>query len=213
MRSLVLAALVALSPFARAAEKPLLVDGTAASVGKNMVTVQDAYFYRAVQRFRDGEGDPLELEEGEALRRTVQKLVFEDMVQSEMASFKFDGGSRAEAEKIVRARKLKAKPQVWHELTTRFGRGEGAVVDCILRSLQVERFIQKKVETLTPIITQAEVERYYTSNKARFQGSDFESLKPKIILLLKKERMQKGLEEWVRFLRDKYGVTNHLAAG
>jgi hypothetical protein len=194
------------------AGKPVLVDGTAATVGKVLITVQDAYFFRAVQRFKDNEGtDLFRKEEGDELRRTVQKMIFEQMVYSEMQSFQFEGGGRGEAEKIVHGRRALVKSSLWQRLLSEFGKNESAVIESIARSLKVEKFIQKKVETLTPIITQAEVDRYYNQNKARFEGGDYEALKPKIVLLLKKERMQKGLEEWVRFLRDKYGVTNYLA--
>ena len=130
---------------------------------------------------------------------------------NELTSFKFEGGPRSEAEKIVRERRAKLKPGLWNQLLSPFGKSEGAVVDAAMKSMRVERFIQNKIETLTPLVTQAEVERYYGQNKARFGTEDYDKAKPEIVLLLKRERMQKGLEEWVRFLRDKYGVTNHLA--
>lgn len=197
---------------AQAAGKTVLLDGTAATVGKQLITVEDAYFYRSVQRLREGEtGDLTKREEGDELRRTVQKIIFEEMVFAELKSFQFDGGPRSEAEKLVRQKKAGLKAGVWSKFLAAQGKTEANVIDSVWRSLKVEGFIQKKVETLTPIITQAEVDRYYNSNKARFEGNDYEALKPQIVRLLKKERMQKGLEEWVRFLRDKYGVTNHLA--
>lgn len=189
-----------------------VINGTAATVGKELVTVQDARFYRALQRFREGEAAPLKPEEGEDFRRTVQKIVLEEMVFAEMKNLSTDVGSKTEAEKLIRAQRSKGrdKESLWKEILKRFGKTEAMAVERLYRSLQVERFIQKKVETLTPIVTEAEAERYFKQNQSRFYGSSYDRLKPNIILLLKKERMQKGLEEWVRFLKEKYGVTNLL---
>lgn len=205
-------ALTGISTVQAAETKPTLLNGTAATVGKQLVTVLDARFYRALTRFCDGDKDVFKSEEGEELRRTVQKIVLEEMVVVEMKSFSFEGGSKSEAESQIRLQRQKSRERegVWRDLLSRFGKSESAAVERRHKSLQVERFIQKKVETLTPIVTEAEAERYFKQNESRFFGNNFERLKPSIILLLKKERMQKGLEEWVRFLKDKYGVTNLL---
>lgn len=192
--------------------KTSVLNGTAAAVGKTLITIQDARFFRSLQRFRDGEGDIFRNEEGDDFRRTVQKVVLEEMVFSELKSFQFDSASRADAEKALRDRRAKSKEKEnqWKELLRVYGKTEAAVIDRTHKSMQVEEFIQKKVETLTPIVTDAEAERYYQQNQTRFFGNTYDRLKPNIILLLKKERMQKGLEEWVKFLKDKYGVTNLL---
>ncbi len=55
----------------------VLWNGTAATVGKTLITVQDARFYRSLNRFVSGEPKMLEPETGEALRKTVQKMAFE----------------------------------------------------------------------------------------------------------------------------------------
>lgn len=187
-------------------------NGTAATVGKTLITIQDARFYRALNRFVAGEPKPLEPEQGEALRKTVQKMAFEEMVFLEMKAIQFDGGSAAQLEeplKRARAREDKRKGTFAAMLKV-FGRTEGESLERWSRSVQVERFLQKKVETLTPIVTLKEVETYFNQNRDRFKGSNFEALRPSIEVLLKKERMRRGLEEWIRFLRDKYGVVNHL---
>ena len=53
------------------ARKSFLFNGTAATVGKVLVTVQDAYFYRALIRFRDKEGNPLLAEDQNTYLRVV----------------------------------------------------------------------------------------------------------------------------------------------
>jgi len=208
VRSLSFALLVIFAGSAHAA--PVLLNGTAATVGKVLITIHDAYFFGALEAFKRGDPNPLKREEGLELKKIVQKMVFEEMVYAEMKSLQFQEGSRADAIKSVKAGKTKGRAAAWREILSQYGKSESEAIDQMLKSIQVERFIQKKVETLTPIITEGEAERYYKQNASRFGGSAYENLKPSIVVLLKKQHMQKGLEEWVRFLKDKYGVTNLL---
>lgn len=188
---------------------PVLYNGTAATVGKQIITIRDAQFFRALARFREGISPAIVEEKGDDLRLTVQKIVFEEMVYAELKSFEFDGGPRAAAEKLVAQLRAKRESD-WKGILKKFGVSETAVIDRVYKSLQVEKFLQKKIDTLTPIVTDAEVEKYFKHNESKFKGHEFEQMKPNITLILKKQRMQKGLEEWVRFLKDKYGVTNLL---
>jgi len=197
----------------RPATGTFLVNGVAATVGKSLITVQDAYFFRALLRFRAGESNLLQPEEGEDLKRTVRKMVFEEMVLAEMNSLHIEErASSAEIAEALSGGRARSVPRdrQWKGLLSHFGKSESAAYDVVGRSLAVDKFMVRKIETLTPIITQADVERYVKQNETRFRGSDTEKLKPGIVTLLKKERTQKGLEEWLRFLRDKYGVTNYL---
>lgn len=186
-------------------------NGTAATVGKALITIQDARFYRAINRFVAGESGVLEPENGEALRKTVQKMAFEEMVFLEMKAIQFEGATKAQLEEPLRRARSLDKKKLFQNILKTYGRSENEAVERWNRSVQVERFLQKKVETLTPIVTLKEIETYYNQNRERFKGSNFEALRPSIEVLLKKERMRRGLEEWIRFLRDKYGVVNHLA--
>lgn len=192
-----------------AIEKPILLDGTAAEVGHTLITIREARFYGALQRFKVTSGDPLPMESEEELKKVVQKIIFEEMVYAEAKSFQFEGVPRLEAERMPR-KEGKKTSLVFQEILSRFKKTESQAVDRLWKSLVVEKFIQKKVETLTPIVTDAEMERYYKQNLTRFKGSDYESLKPNIALLLKKQRVEKGLEEWVQILKDRYGVNNYL---
>lgn len=194
------------------AAKSTLLNGTAAQFGNTLLTIEDVYFIRSVQRFKEGVEDTVQREEGEALRKAIQKVVFEEVVFTEMKNLQYSGGpSKLEVEKWLAQKNKNPKTATsWRAVRSAFGRAENAALERLLRSQQVERFLQKKVDTLTPIITDAEAERYFQQNQTKFKDSTFEKLKPNIVMLLKKERMQKGLEEWIRFLRDKYGVTNYL---
>lgn len=186
-----------------------VINGTAAKVGKTVITIQDALVYRALQRFKDGEKYSVAFEAGEELKKTVQKVVFEEMAFLEMEELGFNEIPRGNAEKIVQARK-KVNPDDWKEISKRFGLSESVAINRIHRTIQVEKFLQKKVDTLTPVVTDAEVERYYKQNETRFKGSTVEQLKPSISLLLKKQYAQKGLEDWIKFLKEKYRVQSQL---
>jgi hypothetical protein len=191
--------------------KRTVLNGTAATVGDTILTVQDAHLYRALQRFREGTDKILEREDQDALKRTVQKMVFEEMVFQEMKSLEVEMGDKSNSEKIVQNRKKsKSGAAAWKQMQEQFSLTENALLQRLQRVIAVEQFLQKKVDTLTPIITDAEIERYYKSNEARFRGSSLEQMKPNISLLLRKQSAQKGLEEWVKFLKDKYRVQNQL---
>ncbi|MBI4403305.1 MAG: hypothetical protein HY537_04050 [Deltaproteobacteria bacterium] len=190
--------------------KPTLIDGTAAVVGKTLITVEDARFYRALHRYKEGLADALNVELVDELKRTVQKMIFEELVFEEMKNLRIEGGGKAEVEKALGAAKEKGRKEKWREILARFGKTEAEGVNRLVKSWQVEKFIQKKVETLTPIITEAEIEKYYRQNQSRFKGEDYLSLKQGIVLLLKRQRVEKGLEEWIRFLKEKYAVRNLL---
>jgi len=203
-------ALVTMGGEAGLAAPRTLVNGTGATVGKTLITIEDAYFYRALHRFKDGVGDPLTPETGEDLRKTLQKMAFEEMVTSEMKSFKFEPGRKGEIENEIRSARQKGKDKTWRLILNHFSKSEREALDRLRKSLGVERFLQRKAETLTPVITQSEIEKYYRQNSGKFGGKELDAVKENITLTLKKERMQKGLEEWIRFLKEKYGVTNHL---
>ncbi len=187
----------------------MIVDGTAAIVGKRLITIQEARFFRAIQRFKEENVDPLQIESNSELKMTVQKIMFEELVLHEMKHLQLELLARVEAEKDIEKRKRKREAQ-FNAILARFHKSEKDSVDLIFRSLNVEKFMGHKVETLTPIITDAEVEKYYNQNLTRFKGGELIILKPNIVSFLKKQRVEKGLEEWVGILKERYGAINYL---
>ncbi len=186
-----------------------LLNGTAAVVGKTLLTVQDVYLYRSILRFKEGESPAVLKETDDLLKKTVQKLIFEEMVFNELKSFQYEGVSKSDAEKLASQNRAK-HPQDWKAIQSTFQISEKELTDRLMRALLVEKFLQKKVDTLTPVITDSEIQAYYKQNESKFKGNNFEELKPSIVVLLKKQKMQKGLEDWIKFLKEKYAVVNHL---
>ena len=192
--------------------KPVLLNGTAAVVEKTLISVQDAYIYRALQRFKSAENPAVLIEDGEDLKKTVQKLVFEQMVYTELKAMKVENNFKPTQSSWLAVEKNKGRSKVWRDLLSHFGLSETQAVERMNRSQQVEEFLQRKAETMTPIITEDEAQKYFKQNEAKFRGSSFETLKPSIVILLKKQILQRGLEEWVRFLKEKYAVVSLLEA-
>jgi hypothetical protein len=185
--------------------QPKLLNGAAAVINKRVVTVQDAYIFRALQRVKTGVQPPILEEEGEELKRTVQKIVFEDMVLAEMKSIQKEIDVRNEVNQWLK--EMKEKRRGVEVVKKRYGLSDSDLSERISRTLSADKFVQLKIETVTPVITESEVQKYFKRNEAQFRGRSFENLKPNIIVLLKKQAVQKNLEEWIKSLKDKYEVT------
>jgi predicted CopG family antitoxin len=182
-----------------------LLNGAAAVINKRVVTVQDAYVFRSLQRLKTG-AQPLILEEeGEDLRKTVQKIVFEDMVLAEMKNIQKEISVRGEVAQWLK--EMKEKRKGVEVIKKRYGLTEADLIERISRTLSADKFVQMKIETVTPVITEDEVQKYFKRNEAQFRGRSYENLKPNIVVLLKKQAVQKSLEEWIKSLKDKYEVS------
>jgi len=140
--------------------KTELLNGTAAIVGKVLIKIQDAYFYQDLQEFlREEKSNTPSSEISDQLKKVIQKMVFEEMVYIEIKSFQFSEVNRSQAVALVAKRKKKKGRSKWKKLLIKYHRTEKQASDIVWKSMQVERFVKKKVETMTPIITDAEVER------------------------------------------------------
>lgn len=189
----------------------VLVDGVAATYGGRVITVQDVYLYRALMRLVEGKGDPLELESGERLQKTTQRVLFEALVQAELEELADKGKSFGAPVGILAAMTLPAIRQAGRraaleQVLKRFGRSEAYAEAMLERHRRVEDYLVRKLETLTPVLTEAELRRFF--EKQARKGTTFEQARPLLERRLKEERRTRGLEEWARYLRDKYQATN-----
>lgn len=190
---------------------PVLVDGIAATYGDRVLTVQDVYLYRALMRLVEGKGDPFELEAGERLQKTTQRLLFEALVQTELEELADKGKNFGAPVGILAGATLPAIRQAGRrsaldQVLKRFGRNEAQAEAMLERHRRVEDYLVRKLETLTPVVTEAELRRFY--EKQGKKGAPFEQARPVLERRLKEERRTRGLEEWARYLRDKYKATN-----
>ncbi len=192
-----------------------LVNGMAARVGGRTVTVQEVRFFRALDRFRTTKGtDPFAPEGPGELKAAAQKLLLEEMVLSELRSLRFDGGPRTQAEAAVAFKKKPKEGKLWAEFLKTYGKSDAEAVDRVWKSLQAEKFISRRIETLTPLPTESETDKYL---KQRFEGQgralnpeELPQLRAKAVVDLKKELLRKELEEWIVLLKRKYAAVNYL---
>lgn len=185
---------------------PELLNGVAASVGQTLVTIQDAYIYRALQRFRIGQKPALLLDKGQALKSTVQKLVFEEMVISEAKALEFKDPDPQEAEKVLRLQTSKGNLSEWKAVLNRFSLKESEALKRLQRTLVAEKFFKKKIDSLTPLVTDGEIAQYIANNSDRIKSLGADS-KATVTAILKKERTDKGLQGWIQFLTEKYSAS------
>ena len=183
----------------------VLINGTAAIVDKRVITIQDAYIFRSLNRIKTGVQPVLSEEEGDELKRTVQKLILEGMVLAEMKNIQKEIAVQSEVTAWLKENSTKRKGIL--EVMKRFDQTEVELAQRMARTLSADRFVELKIQTVTPVITEDEILKYYKRNEAQFRGRSFDNLKPNIIVLLKKQAVQKSLEEWVKSLKDKYTVT------
>ncbi len=186
-----------------------VVDGTAAKVGEKLITIREARLYQGVLVFGEGAVPSPKGPTPAELNRVVQKIIFEEMVYGEAKQFQIKGNPKKEAEQKVQSfRKKNAK--AWNDLLSTYGGSDSAVEALLSRANIVAQFVDRRVETLTPIITQAEIERYYHQNSGNYEGRTLKELRPTIESILKKQKVEQGMQEWVRFLKKKYEVANLL---
>ena len=186
----------------------VVVAGTAAVLGEDVVTITDTYFYRAVRDLVDDVGISIAPVGVDELKKAANRLVFEHMVMGEIKSLRTQMTLRANA--LSKWDEIKKKEKRYPSVLKEYSKTENEIVDVIWRRIEVEAFLQKKVETLTPIITDAEIERYFQLNQSKFPQETLENQRGNIRILLQKQRVEKSLEEWIRFLREKYAVVNML---
>ncbi|MBY0371979.1 hypothetical protein K2X33_14935 [bacterium] len=202
----------AAKPTATVVGDRILVDGMAAKIDGQTITVSDARFFLALKRYRDKQ-EPLAKEASGELKSALQRLLLEEMVYAELKALKFDGGPRSAAEKEVADRKKAPRSKAWNQILSTYGKTDPAAVESIWKSLQVERFLQRRVETMTPFVTPSEVDAYLRQKAPPDRQPDEKELvkmRPAASQELRKERMRKELEEWVLLLKRKYSVTNYL---
>ena len=180
-----------------------MINGTAAIVDKRVITIQDAYIFRSLNRIKTGVQPVLSEEEGDELKRTVQKLILEGMVLAEMKNIQKEIAVQSEVTAWLKENSTKRKGIL--EVMKRFDQTEAELAQRMTRTLSADRFVELKIQTVTPVITEDEILKYYKRNEAQFRGRSFDNLKPNIIVLLKKQAVQKSLEEWVRWMYEHDG--------
>jgi len=182
-----------------------LLTGSAAKVGEKVVTVRDVSYFAALHRLKEKKwSDPFASLPLEELKRYTKRVMLEEMCIAEIKSLDFLGPKKAEAAELVALQKAKGRA-AWGEFLKFYGHTEEQAVELLVRSLTVDKFLEQKMETLTPLISEEEITQYLSQTGAKSSGSgENETVRQSVARLLRQEKMQKGLENWLSALQEKY---------
>lgn len=184
---------------------PFLVNAVAGKVGDQLITVQDAYLYRGLQRFRSGIRPFVLIETDKILKNTVQKTMFEQMILLEAKAVGFKDPEPNQALQLLKKVKAEGYSKDWNQLLKTFGISEEDGLRRLQQGLVAEKFLKKKVENLAPVITDSELDQYIKNypDRAKKLGEKNRSF---IAEALKKEKVDKGLQDYIDFLSEKYSA-------
>lgn len=186
--------------------EPVLINAVAGKVGDRLVTIQDAYFYRGLQRIRAGEHPVVLFETDKNLKATVQKVMFETMILEEAQVVDFKDPDVKRTNEIIKKAKDQGQGVEWNRLLKTFAISESDAIKKLSQGVLAEKFLKKKIDSLTPVITEVELEQYISNHpeKVKKLGDKNRLL---ITEALKKEKIDKGLQDYIDFLTEKYSAT------
>lgn len=172
-----------------------LVNAVAANIAGKPFTVQDTYVYRALERSLSEKKPLVLIEKGEVLKKTVRKAVLQRLLVKEAkeASFK-----PPNSKKPVKKSDLK-------EIMRVLGGSETALREKMAEIQMSDEFFKMKVLSLTPIITDTDVQEYSQTHSIRLKKAGL-SDQTEIRKLLQRERREKAVQEYINFLTTKYEV-------
>lgn len=209
LRPAVLGLLVFMMSSQGLAAVPQLLNEVAGRVGDQWVTVQDAYIFRTLQRLRSGT-KPLEaIERDQALAKTVQKVMFEQMLVMEARATDFKEGAFSE---LRRLQKLVETPEValeWQRFLKKYGLSAPDAWNRVRFTLLAEQFLKKKLENLTPVIPEVEIEQFLKNNPEKVKSLSGDK-RAFVVEAIKKDRIDKGLQDYLDFLVQKYNARSLL---
>ncbi|NBV51258.1 hypothetical protein EBR78_08595 [bacterium] len=209
LRAAVLALLAFMVSLQGLAATPILLNEVAGRVGDQWVTVQDAYIFRTLQRMRTGT-KPLELlERDQALAKTVQKVMFEQMLVMEARAIDFKEESLSELKRLQKLVETNEIALEWQRFLKKYGLSTADAWGRVRMALLAERFLKKKLENLTPVIAEAEIEQFIKNNPEKVKNLTGDK-RAFVAEAIKKDRVDKGLQDYIDFLVQKYNALSLL---
>lgn len=190
----------------RAGHSSVLVNGTAARVGKTTITIQDVYLYDSFRKFIEGAESFCGRTSDKELATVAQKMVLEEIVFLEMKSLRVIENAKQEAKQLLSEKKAASgRDKLWKECLQKYGKTEEFALLQLAKSLEVEEFLKKKADTLAPLITEEDIEKHHQQSP-KYAGKTLETARAEIHMSLRNEKRQQGIAEWLRILREKYSV-------
>ncbi len=169
--------------------------------------MRDVSYFAALHLLKErkdkGWSDPFATLPADELKRYTKRVMLEEMVLAEIKSLEFLGPKKSEATSLVAVQRAKAKTQ-WNDFLRYYGKTDEQAAETLFRSLTVDEFLEKKMETLTPLISDEEITQYLNQNGTKTPAGEAETVRQSVARGLRQEKMQKGLESWLQALQEKY---------
>lgn len=174
------------------------VNGVLFSIGGVPHTLKEVRFFLALREFKEGR-DPLKkLEEVPSLIEAGQQLALDLMVLSDMKDIlsvkKEDGDFRKLA---------KDKRGSFEKVLSFLKQNESQAFKVMDHRYEAQNLLQKKIGTLTPIISSHEIEKFFKNHSDEYVNQSLVQVSNLIAEKLRSERTQNALRDWVNSLKQK----------
>jgi len=194
--------------FALKSSSYALINGVGAKVADRLLTIQDAQFYHLLLQFNEGHLQKIYRDSDEHLRKAIQKWMFNTMVAKEIESLKISDDKTFQNE--IKDLQAKArKHPLWTKLLKEFSHSESEAMALLTQAVRADRYVERKIATLALMPSEDEMQRYWTEKQGKNPTGNYQEYRPKILLELKKQKMEKALEEWVVVLRERFNAVQY----
>ena len=179
---------------------PLVLTQTVGTSAFQVVTSREVQAMELVAQALEGETKtPLIELSGNAANRTLYEIAIYREAQS-LAAIKEDPEVIAKLVASVQKR-LQKKPE-WKKLHV----SESELKSWIERKKVASDYMKLKANSLTGIITDQEIQDYYTQNRVKFGSTPLEAQRDNIRLFLQKQSQKQRVREWMTALKSKYQI-------
>jgi hypothetical protein len=132
--------------------------------------------------------------------------MLERMILLEAKAVEFKVTQPQEAAQLVKSQASNGRSLEWKAILSSFSLNPAQALEKLQSSLYAEKFLKRKVDTLTLLVTEADIDSYMRNYPERVKKLSGD-VRQWITEALKKERRDKGLQDWIDFLTEKYTAT------
>ncbi|MCB0411753.1 MAG: hypothetical protein KDD22_04465 [Bdellovibrionales bacterium] len=146
--------------------------------------------------------------ESKPFAELVSAKILEESVYLESQNFSVAGVSNVQLQEAINmANGRLVKIDRWKKLEVT----SAELRQALQQHLRAKKFIRFKSDSSSVPVTDAEAQKYYEENQARFGSLPYESFAENIKAFLTKNQSEQRLNDWYEVLRSKYGVRNYLS--
>ncbi|MBI3393265.1 MAG: SurA N-terminal domain-containing protein [Nitrospirae bacterium] len=183
---------------ARPAGAGVLLDGVAATVDGQVITVYDLTRAESVARILVGE-DPAS--RARVSREDVlEAIVNQRLTLTEAIRLRMDESDSERVEEVLRqAMGRYASAAVWKAAVEEAGLSESDVQEEVEKQVRLLKYLHRRVPVA---VTLADAGRYFEENQTRMGGASFGDVVDTILDLLREEKFNAAMKEYLEKLRE-----------